>query len=75
MSDNLFPHDAFYLFLSLLCGVVAFIWFCYDILKIWRLRNSDGKDPTVHDKRFGYSMGVVIGAIGVIGVLRFNGLL
>jgi len=74
MSDP-FPHDAFYCFLSALTGVVAAIWFCYDILKIWRLRGADGKDPTVHDKRFGYSMGIAIGAIGVIGVLRFNGVL
>ena len=75
MTDHLFPQEAFNYFLSALTGVVAFIWFCYDILKIWRLRHSDGNDPTVHDKRFGYSMGVVIGVIGVIGVLRFNGVL
>jgi hypothetical protein len=46
------------------------VWFVYDAIKLVRLRPDD---PKLHDKRFGYAMGVVIGAIGVIGCLKFQG--
>jgi hypothetical protein len=38
---------------------------------------DDGRerDALVADQRFGYAMGVVIGVLGVIGTLRFNGVL
>jgi hypothetical protein len=73
VNDQLVSHTVFVWFLSLFTGIVAFTWFVYDALKLYWLRNSDGSDPVIHDKRFGYGIGVVIGAIGVIGVLRFHG--
>jgi hypothetical protein len=57
-------------FMTLFTGIVAGVWFVYDAVKLVRLKESD---PALHDKRFGYAIGVVIGAIGVIGCLKFQG--
>jgi len=62
-------------FLTLFTGVVAGVWFVWDAVKLVRLRTADGADPVVRDKRFGYAIGVVIGAIGVTGCLMFQGVL
>ncbi len=64
---------AFKWFLTLFTGIVAAVWFVYDAIKLVRLRTADGADPVVRDKRFGYAIGIVIGAIGVIGCLMFQG--
>jgi hypothetical protein len=63
---------AFKWFLTLFTGIVAGVWFVWDAIKLVRLRTADGTDPVVRDKRFGYAIGVAIGAIGVIGCLKFN---
>ncbi len=70
--NDLVSHTAFVWFLSLFTGVVAGTWFLYDAIKLFWLRKADGRDPVVHDKRFGYGIGVVIGAIGVLGVLKYH---
>ena len=70
VSDGLFRF-----FLSLVTGGVAAVWVVHDLVLIARLRGASGRDPLVADKRFGYAMGIVIGMIGVIGTLRFNGVL
>ena len=72
MSDHLVSHTVFVWFLSLFTGLVAGTWFVYDALKLFWLRKEDGRDPVIHDKRFGYGIGVVIGAIGVLGVLKYH---
>lgn len=72
MNDQLVSHTVFVWFLSLFTGVVAFTWFVYDAIKLFWLRKADGRDPVIHDKRFGYGIGVVIGAIGVLGVLKYH---
>ena len=66
---------AFRLALSLITGVVAASWMVHDLVLLARLRGAGRRDPLVGDKRFGYAMGIVIGMIGVIGTLRFNGVL
>jgi hypothetical protein len=40
-----------------------------------RLRGANRRDPLVGDQRFGYAMGIIIGMIGVVGTLRYNGVL
>jgi len=70
--NELVSNTVFVWFMSLFTGLVAGTWFIYDALKLYWLRGADGRDPTVHDKRFGYSMGVLIGAIGVLGVLKYH---
>lgn len=65
---------AFRLALSLITGGLASVWLIHDLVLLARLRGK-GRDPLLGDKRFGYAMGIVIGMIGVIGTLRFNGVL
>ena len=70
--NDLVSNTAFVWFMSLFTGLVAGTWFVYDALKLYWLRTEDGTNPTIHDKRLGYSIGVVIGAIGVLGVLKYH---
>ena len=72
---TLVSDGVFRFLLSLVTGGVAAVWVIHDLVLIARLRGSERRDPLVADKRFGYAMGIVIGMIGVIGTLRFNGVL
>ena len=72
---TLVSDHAFRLLLSLITGGVATGWTIHDIVLMARLRGADRKDPLVADKWFGYAMGIVIGMIGVVGTLRYNGVL
>jgi hypothetical protein len=72
---NLVSDGVFRFMLSASTGVVAGGWVIHDILFLARLRGADRRDSLVADKRFGYVMGIVIGMIGVVGTLRFNGVL
>ena len=75
MTDNLVSPTVFKWFVSILTAGITGTWFVWDILKLWWLRRADRSDPIVRDKQFGYSLGVVICAIGLIGVLMFHGVL
>jgi len=48
------------------------LWALFDIVKLARVR-GDRRDPLVRDQRFGYLIGIVIGAFGISGVLHFHG--
>ena len=72
---TLVSDTAFRVLLSAITGGVAGVWIIHDLVLIARLRGADRSDPLVADQRFGYAMGIVIGLIGVIGTLRFNGVL
>lgn len=67
MTQILSP-TGFKWFLTLVTGIVAAVWFVWDAIKLARLTPQT---PSVGDKRFGYFIGIVIGAIGVIGCLKF----
>ena len=71
----LVPESVFRLFLALITGGVAAVWVVHDVVLIARLRGADRRDPLVADQRFGYVMGIVIGIIGIVGTLRFCGVL
>jgi len=71
MTPELMSHDVFVAILSAFTGIVAATWFVYDALKLWWLRKADGADPTVHDQRFGYAIGVMVGAIGLLGLMKY----
>ncbi len=76
MSEPLLVSpDTFKWTITLITGIVAGIWLVYDALKLFWLRKQDGDDPVIHDKRFGYVCGVIIGIIGVSGCLRFHGVI
>jgi hypothetical protein len=72
---TLVSEGVFRFLLSLVTGGVAAVWVIHDLVLMARLRGADRSDSLVADKRFGYAMGIVIGMIGVIGTLRFNGVL
>lgn len=72
---TLVSDGVFRFLLSLVTGGVAAVWVLHDLVLIARLRSAGRGDPLVADKRFGYAMGIVIGMIGVLGTLRFNGVI
>jgi hypothetical protein len=72
---TLMPDAAFHWVLSALVGGVAAGWAIHDLVLIARLRGADRRDPKVRDQRFGYAIGILIGMIGIVGTLRFNGVL
>ena len=72
---NILSDAQFSWFLTLAVGLLAVAWLVYDVINLVRVRGADGRDPVVSDKRFGYMMGIVIGLVGIIGVLRFRGVL
>jgi hypothetical protein len=74
MTD-LVPDWLFRLLLSVVTGGVAGLWVIHDVVLLARLRAAGRGDPLVADQRFGYVMGIVIGMIGVVGTLRYNGVL
>jgi hypothetical protein len=71
---EMMSESTFHLVLSIITAGVAAPWLVHDAVLLARLR-GDRRDPLVADQRFGYAMGIVIGAIGVVGTLRFNGVL
>ncbi len=73
MSDPIVSAGVFKWFVTILTASLAGTWFFYDAYKLVRLAKADKTDPTVHDKRFGYGIGMIIGFIGVWGCLRFHG--
>jgi hypothetical protein len=55
--------------------LLAVPWFIYDTINLIRARTLDRRVPENRDRQFGYVIGMIAGAIGVIGVLRFQDLL
>ena len=51
----------------------ASLWALFDIVKLSRTRGKDATDPLVRDERFGYWIGIAIGAFGIGGMLRYHG--
>ena len=72
---NVMSDDAFRWFVTILTGGLAGTWLVYDTINLLRSRRADGSDPLVRDKRFGYVMGMLIGVVGIIGCLRFHGVM
>ena len=69
------PDGVFRFLLSVLTGGFAGAWLIHDLVLLARLRGSDRRQPLIRDQRFGYLIGIVIGVIGLVGTLRFNGIL
>jgi hypothetical protein len=66
--------SAFTWFVTFCVGGLSAVWVVYDAINLARTLGLDRSDPVVRDRHFGYVMGMVIGAIGVIGTLKFHGL-
>lgn len=71
MTELMSP-TAFKWFLTILTFGLSGPWLLYDAYNLYRTRNLDRSDPIVRDRRFGYVIGMLIGAIGVYGSLRFH---
>ena len=54
--------------------LAASLWAMYDVVKLAKLnaRKPDGRDPLVRDERFGYVMGILIGAFAISGLLLYH---
>lgn len=72
---KLLSDTGFRIFLSLLTAGVGVVWTLNELRLMNRLRGKDRRDPRVGDQWFGYTIGIVIGVIGIVGTLRFNGVL
>ena len=70
---EILSDTAFRWILTALLGGVSAAWLVYDAINLWRLRGGDRSDPLVRDKLFGYALGIVIALIGVVGTLRYHG--
>jgi hypothetical protein len=53
--------------------VAGSLWALYDVVKLAKTRRNDAADPLVRDQRFGYVIGILIGAFGLSGILRYHG--
>jgi len=71
--NELMSATAFKWFLTILTGGLAGAWFVYDSINLIRTRNLDRTDAVIRDRHFGYVMGIIIGVIGVLGCLKFHG--
>lgn len=69
------PDGVFHLLISLFTGGFAGAWLFHDLLFLARVRHrrASRRDPLIADQVFGYVMGIVMGVIGLVGTLRFNG--
>jgi hypothetical protein len=60
-------------FITFAVGGLGALWFVYDGVNLMRALELDRHDPSVRDRQFGYAMGMAMGTIGVIGALKFHG--
>lgn len=70
------PDGVFRFLISLFTGGFSGAWVIHDLLflaRVRRHRRAGRRDPLIADQVFGYVMGIVIGVVGVVGTLRFNG--
>ena len=71
--NELMSPNAFKWLLTILTGGLAGVWVIYDAFNLYRSRNLDRGDAVVRDRHFGYVMGMVIGLVGIVGCLKFHG--
>jgi hypothetical protein len=71
MTTNPMSDYAFQVFLTVVTGGVSFVWFAFDLRNLLRTRKLDGGDAAVRDRKFGYSIGLVIATIGMVGSAKF----
>lgn len=74
MSPELVSPATFRWILTFLT-VAGSLWALYDVIKLSHTRGKDAGDPLVRDERFGYWIGILIGAFGLSGMLLYHGLI
>jgi hypothetical protein len=73
MTEPMSAH-MFVWFVTLCVGGVSAVWVVFDAINLARTLKLDRTDPVVRDRHFGYVIGMIIGTIGVIGTLKFHGI-
>jgi len=74
VNEPLSQHT-FDIILTMLVVCVCAPWLIYEIRNLSRALKQDGSDPVVRDRRFGYSIGILIAVVGIYGSLKYNGVL
>lgn len=64
-------HSSYIWFVALFTGLVAAYWILVDSVRLKRALGGDRSDAAVRDRIFGSVVGLVVGAIGVIGVVDY----
>lgn len=72
MTDPLVSPKTFDIIITVLVALGTF-WVMIDVLLLARLRGKDMTDPVNRDKRFGYTVGILIGCFVTFGILRHHG--
>jgi hypothetical protein len=72
---TIMSEPAFRAVISVLTAGIGGLWVVHELVAINRLRGKGFADPLIRDQWFGYFIGIAIGVIGVVGTLRFNGVL
>jgi hypothetical protein len=72
MSPEIVSESTFRWILTVLT-VAGALWALYDIVKLRKARGKDRADLEVRDERFGYAIGIAIGAFALGGMLRYHG--
>jgi hypothetical protein len=75
VTDPIVSATTFKWFLILITGGVSALWLVYDVINLVRARHLDRSVGVNRDKHFGYVMGILIASVGVIGALKFQGII
>lgn len=71
--NEVMSASAFKWFITFLVAGLGGSWLVYDTINLIRFRGLDRSDPVVRDRHFGYVIGILTGAVGVYGCLRYHG--
>jgi hypothetical protein len=72
MTDPMTPNQFLWL-LTLATGGVSALWLLWDISNLRKALKLDMSVAGNRDKRFGYSIGIVIAMLGIVGSARAQG--
>ena len=64
-------HHDYIWFIALFTGLVAAYWILVDTVRLKRALAGDRSDAAIRDRIFGSIIGLVVGAVGVIGVVDY----
>lgn len=73
MNEHDLVSPAFYKWFITAISLILTVWAFYDVVRLWRLRRENFRDPLVRDKLWGYVLGVAMGILTIVGVLRYHG--
>ena len=72
MTDPMTPNQ-FLWFLTLATGGVSALWLIWDLSNLRKALKLDMTVPGNRDKRFGFSIRLVIATLGIVGSARAQG--